>query len=224
MKNRAWMFLTILGLTLLVSACQRSASTEPAVIATEPIAIPTPTSNPAQILIAQTQTVYAATKPTLAPTITKPPEKPTEGPSQTDAVGNLVVTITATPEVPPTITPIVIPTLARPVSYTLEAGEDPYCIARRFNLDIGELLSENNLTMESRPAAGVVLRIPSTNHPWTSGARALVQHPALYTVRAGDTLFKIACIYGDVSPEGIAALNGLIDPSELKPGQILEIP
>jgi LysM repeat protein len=225
MKNRALLILIIVSSAILFTACERSASTAPAEIEpTQPIVIPTPTSNPAQLLIAQTQTVLAATRPTKAPTVTKAPDKPTDGPSQTEAVGSLVVTITATSEFSPTPTVLMIPTLARPASYTLQAHEDPYCVARRYNLDIGELLSNNRLTMESKPEAGTVLRIPTSNHPWTSGSRALVQHPALYTVRAGETIYQIACAYGDVSPEAIAALNGLAEPYNLTAGQILEIP
>lgn len=225
MNNRVLLVLIIISSGLLFTACERSASTAPAEVeATEPVIFPTPTSNPAQVLIAQTQTVLAANRPTKGPTVTKAAEKPTEGPAETSAVESLVVTITATPEFSPTPTPVVIPTLARPVSYTLQPKEDPYCVARRFNLDIGELLSNNNLTMESKPAAGTVLRIPPSNHPWTSGSRALVQHPAQYTVRAGDTIYQIACTYGDVSPEAIAVVNGLAEPYELTSGQVLQIP
>lgn len=227
MKAKKLFFVFMIGVATVLSGCQRSASTAPneVVTPTEISAIPTPTSNPAQILIAQTQTASALIQPTRAPTVTKVPATATAAPSETEAV-SIVVTVTpAADGTPPATQPtIAIPTLARPVTYTLQDYEDPYCIARRYNLDIGEVLSLNDLTMESRPKAGTVLQIPATTHHWSSGARMLVQHPARYTVRKGDTIYAIACKYGDVSPEAIAAVNNLQEPYPLSTGQELSIP
>ena len=44
-------------------------------------------------------------------------------------------------------------------------------------------------------------------------------HPDTYTVEAGDTVYSIACFYGDVSPEAIIAVNQLEEPYELTAGQ-----
>jgi LysM repeat protein len=69
----------------------------------------------------------------------------------------------------------------------------------------------------------MTLQIPQSglNFP---GNRSLQAHPATYTVRSGDNLYKIACYYGDVSPEQIAVANGLSAPYSVSAGQVLNIP
>jgi LysM repeat protein len=115
------------------------------------------------------------------------------------------------------------PTPGLPASYTLKGGEFPYCIARRFNVNPGELLRLNGLNSYSVFYTGMTLKIPQTGRPFP-GNRSLRPHPATYTVRAGDTIYKIACAFGDVSPDAIAAANGLAKPYNLSPGQVLNIP
>jgi len=126
----------------------------------------------------------------------------------------------------PTSTPlptIAVPTLTRPAEYTLQEGEFPFCIARRFDLDPQALLSLNNLGPNDLPSAGTVLQIPQTGS-WTAGDRSLRSHPTTYTVQAGQTIHIIACLFGAVSPEAIIAVNNLQEPYDLSAGQMLEIP
>jgi len=216
----------IVSLTILllgVSACERPASVAP--VPTEPKLNPTATSNPAQISIAQTQTASALKPTAVPPTVTNPAAETSDPTLEGTPAVEIIVTITPTVEGSTTESVIVnIPTVKVPVSYTLQEFETPYCIARRFNIDIGEFLSTNRLTTESKPEAGTILRIPGTGHRWSSGERALLPHPASYTVKAGDTLAKIACLYGDVSPEAIIVVNGLKEPYTLTTGQVLQIP
>ena len=217
-KFHAPLIMLIL-LMVLLSACERAASTAPNVVATEVMIIPTPTSNPAQILIAQTQTAITLKRATKTPTVLKTESTVSDS---TETAPSIVETITPTVDV--TANPLKIPTLTRPAIYALQDHEDPYCIARRFNLDIGELLSQNSLTTENIPATGTVLILPATNHRWSSGARTLMFHPTSYTVRNGDTLTQIACLFGDVSPEAIIVANQLSEPVTLVAGQVLSIP
>ena len=123
----------------------------------------------------------------------------------------------------PVPTAYTIPTLARPTTYTLQKGEFPYCIARRYDIDPGSLLAANGLSTTSKPAVGYTLKIPATGN-WTVSDRALKAHPATYSVQSGDSLNSIACLYGDVSPEGIIAANGLVSPYTITTGQVLQIP
>ena len=120
---------------------------------------------------------------------------------------------------------IVVPsaTPGRPATYTLQQGEFPFCIARRFNVDAGDLLSINGLNMNSHPAAGTVLTIPQSS-TWSSGPRALIPHPTTYTVNAGDSIYSIACTFGDVDPNAIIYANALQSPYTLSSGQTLNIP
>lgn len=116
-------------------------------------------------------------------------------------------------------------TLDQPVpeTYTIHVGEFPYCLARRFNIDPKELMAFNDLEPGVLVAVGTVLEIPQDASPF-QGLRALRSHPATYRVQQGDTIYGIACYYGDVFPESIAALNDLEEPYTLSPGMILEIP
>jgi LysM repeat protein len=128
-------------------------------------------------------------------------------------------------EVVPTATlvPAVIPTLAIPATYTMKKYEFIYCIARRFNVNPAELMALNGLNQYSVINPGQVLRIPQTGNPFPF-ERALRAHPVSYTVIAGDTIYKIACLFGDVDPLAIAAVNGLTAPYGLNIGQVLNIP
>src|SRR5512140_611138 len=68
---------------------------------------------------------------------------------------------------------IVVPTIAAgtvgpvPASYTLQKGEWPYCIARRYNVNPTDLLNINNLTVaqSSMLMPGLVLTLPQTGNP-----------------------------------------------------------
>jgi LysM repeat protein len=142
-----------------------------------------------------------------------------------------------TPSVPPggvatdtpipgtTPLPVIVvatPTPGRPATYTLQPGEFPYCIARRFNVDPADLLSLNGLGAGQNYPSGTTLSIPQTgSYP---GTRALQTHPTQYTVAVNDTFYKIACAFGDVDPAAIAAANGLAISAPLTTGQILNIP
>jgi LysM repeat protein len=117
------------------------------------------------------------------------------------------------------------PTPGRPATYTLQFGEWPICIARRFNLNISDLFNDNGLTMNSKPATGTVLRIPQ-NDTWNSdfGSRAWHAHTSQYTVNSGDTIYTIACYFGDVDPNSIISANSLQSPYTLTSGQVIDLP
>jgi LysM repeat protein len=141
------------------------------------------------------------------------------------AVNTSTPTPTATSEGTATVTPFPSATPGRPTTYTLQRGEFPYCIARRFDVDVGDLLALNGMTTSSRPSVGTVLKIPTTGS-WSAahGNRYLIAHPATYTVVAGDTIYTIACKYGDVDPNAILSANGLSPGAALTAGQTLQIP
>ena len=110
-----------------------------------------------------------------------------------------------------------------PTTYTLHKGEHPYCLARRFDVDVDDLLSANNLARGAMYPEGLNLTIPS-NADAFQGQRALLTHPVMYTIQYGDTFFTIACRYGDVSPEDIATVNGMSLNDVLTYGEQLSIP
>jgi LysM repeat protein len=152
------------------------------------------------------------------------------------ALGLVSPTPTETPNsltaVPPTgaapgteLTPVynvATTTPGHPSTYTLQQGEFPYCIARRFNVNPADLLAVNGLTSGQILQPGLQLTIPASGT--FPGARALRPHPAQYTVMVDDTIYKIACYFGDVDPASIAAANGITVTTKLTTGQILNIP
>ena len=216
MKRQTFFPILILLLVLSMAACTRSAATPPPPTPTlgapGELAFPTPPGGGGNNAATATAlAAQASMMQTLAPS----------GASGSAATPTPLPP-TATP-VPPTATPHTVPTVSVPSSYTLHRGEYPYCLARRFNIDPNYLLRANGLTRGQILYPGTVLTIPR-NAPPFPGNRAWHAHPTTYTVRYGDTIYSIACYFGDVSPEAIAAANGISLNTPLTPGQTLTIP
>jgi membrane-bound lytic murein transglycosylase D len=99
-------------------------------------------------------------------------------------------------------------------------------LAKRTGVTVDELAEENGLTKKSRLKIGRRLRVPGT---WTykagksvagdGGGKKEIRH----VVRRGDTLSKIAKVYG-VSPELLSERNNLKDGQTLPRGRVLRIP
>jgi len=213
MFKRAFLIVVlVLAAAVLMVACQRSASVSP-------LATPTPggqISQPTGIsLVEAWGTSTAIYQQTAQALLTTPAGEGTPGADQTEVEGTSA-TATSTFIVVPTATP------GRPETYTLETGEFPYCIARRFDVNPADLLALNNLGVGQTLQAGYELRIPQTGY--FPGERALRAHPSTYTVAVSDTLYKIACYFGDVDPTSIAAANGITVDAALTTGQVLNIP
>jgi LysM repeat protein len=115
-----------------------------------------------------------------------------------------------------------VPVGSRPATYTLQEGEFVYCLARRFDVDPAQILSLNGLSEGTTIYAGTVLKIPQSGS--FPGARALRTHPTTYTASSGQSLYAVACEFGDVSPDAIATANGLSVGTTLTSGQTLSIP
>jgi LysM repeat protein len=205
----------LIGSALLIGACTRSASTPPP--ATE-AAENTPSGLTAQQATMEavrsellTQTAQADTgEEEEEPTATNTPE-----PTEDSAVQP---TASSATEVPPTPVDVGVPS-----TYTLEEGEHPFCIARRFDIEPNQLLSANGLDSESLMSTGDTLTIPQGTGGFPP-PRELQAHPTTYTVGAGDTLYSIACEFGDVDPIAIAQANGLTEPYDVSIGMVLDIP
>ena len=216
-SNRLFVLSIILLLAVSLTACTRNLpSPESAASPTSEVPAP-PTDDIGQTLALNlTQTAQALL----------PQETPQATGEVTDVADVPLPDVTETPMVqPPTATspPLDIPPITVPAEYTLKGGEFPYCIARRFDVDPGELLRRNGLSGGSTFYAGMNLKIPQTGRSFP-GSRALRSHPTTYNVQSGDTIYKVACYFGDVAPESIAAANGLTAPFKLTPGQQLNIP
>jgi len=112
------------------------------------------------------------------------------------------------PAVPAQVVSIPTVTPGMPATYKLQKGEFVYCIARRFNVDPAAMLSLNGLGQSSYVYEGMTLKIPQTGDDFPDG-RSFEKPPATYTVASGDTIYSVACKFGDVEPWAIAMANNL---------------
>jgi LysM repeat protein len=239
-RIHAILFIILIA-ALLLSACDRSASVSPVTTPTTSGEIPFPVATQSQIMkdiLAATQTAAAVSGTlstgSLPGVATSTPAftyaTPTPGaliaiepsPTATSLYASTEIATTVPTAIP---TAMVYPTATpgKPSSYTIQAGEFPFCIARRFNVNAGDLLAANGLSINSHVSVGTVLSIPQ-NGTWSAGSRALKSHPASYTVAYGDSVGSIACGYGDVDPNMILYANGLSSGATLTQGQVLQIP
>lgn len=242
-KHRSVLAISIFVITaVLLSACTQSLSSAPAQTAT-----PLPTGlfvspvasveNPMEMIEQfAKQTEAAQTAAAGGGATTGTPGTP-QAAITTGTPG--VVVASATPTVAAAIstptnanaaaTPVSISTSVPPViasgsEYVLREGEYPYCIARRYNVDPEALLKASGLTSPDIYYAGLRLIIPQSG-PFP-GTRSLKPHPASYTVASGnETVYSIACAFGDVDPNAIVSANsGITAASKLTVGQVLQIP
>ncbi len=224
--TRKFSFILALALALLLvlSACERSAS--PNVLPTATLgggsALPQSESGTPD---AMSELQYLATQTAMAESgaaqATSTPTATPETPQPVDGLPSLTPTATVQVFNTPGSTPVI----TRPATYTLMKGEFPFCIARRFNVNQYELLNLNGLALSQGNylPVGFTLKIPQTGNPF-EGNRALHPHPTTHVVQGDETIYKVACYYGDVAPETIIAANNLVTPYLLTVGQQLSIP
>ena len=96
-------------------------------------------------------------------------------------------------------------------TYTVKSGDSLYKIAQNYNTTVSELMSLNNLSSTAL-SIGQTLKIPSATTSSTS----------TYTVKSGDSLYKIAQNYNTTVNE-LMSLNNL-GSTALSIGQVLRVP
>ncbi len=216
--TRYIIFIVLVTSAIILSGCKLSASTPPVVTETQDSAMSTLEAELGNIA---TQTSVAGGEVETAPT--QPPAESTTTTSPETAPETAPEASQPPPQPSPTPAPVSTATPGTPKNYQLQKGEFPFCIARRFNVNQTELLNLNGLGSASILPVGYTLKIPQTGNTFF-GQRALLKHPANYTVVAGDTIYTVACKYGDVDPLAIAQANGLKSPYNLSASQVLHIP
>jgi len=244
-KPQLFVFILVILLTFGMAACERSASTPVPGTEGEPeFPLPDQETPSAMEVIENiaTQTAQAAegggeAQPEAdapADTAADQPETAPEG-DAAPPEGGETTTETATDADTPAETTggndteqgggqVVNEEYAVPDTYTVKAGEFPFCIARRFNISPSALLNANGLNVNSQVFPGKVLTIPKGAGSFDAGSRALAAHPTKYTVKGGDTVYSIACLFGDVDPRNIEASNNLSGGYTLSVGQVIQIP
>ena len=216
-KSRMLLFIIIVS-SLMFSACTMSASTPPPV---------TPTTNLSEIARQATETALAKT-PSTGETQT-PEATVAEGtddgmdPTSTGEVVDDLATSTPTPTKTPDVDDIKTIEYAVPDSYTLHEGEFVFCLGRRFNILPDDIVIYNGLKDGEILYPGDTITLPPNPRSFV-GDRALQYHPTNYTVEFGDTPYSIACLFGDVDPRAIAAVNDIDIDQALTAGTVLQIP
>lgn len=200
-KKYTTVIVCLVFLTLLLSGCKMPASQSPTEETGEAKTTPIRIQTDSPQFMTQTAAAKAAETAETEETAVEP--TPTNTPEPTEVIP--------------------VPTVTTPAEYTLKEGEFLYCIARRFNLNPQDLLAVNNIAEGEIVSPGTTLQIPQTG-AWPGDSRTLKPHPTTHTVAAGETIYSIACEYGDVTPEAIIAFNQLAEPYDLSGGQTLQIP
>ncbi len=106
--------------------------------------------------------------------------------------------------------------------HTVQAGESLSVIARRYGLSIDQIAGANGLADPNRISVGQRLVIPGEAGASAPPAR---EQPATmpYTIRRGDSLYRIALIFG-LTVDDLLAANTLAGPNAIYPGLVLRIP
>ena len=215
MHLRKMVLAGIIILGVILAGCERSASTAPP---------DTDTGGLTDEEISQRATMDAVRAALLTQTQTEPPEE-TDVPTSTPTPTVEVPTSTPTPE-GPTETPVVVfntPTsqAGQETTYTVQAGDSVYSLARAFSVSPDDIIARNNLQYPYYLDVGQELIIPAagTSPPDSTPPAGGQEH----TVQQGEWIYSIARKYG-VSPDDIIAANNLVYPYTLYPGDVIYIP
>ena len=112
-------------------------------------------------------------------------------------------------------------------TYTVQAGDTLYSIARRSGMSLNTLLSINGLSQSSVIRPGQTLSVSgsasqTTATPVSYQTTSTSTGNGTYTVKVGDTLYRIAYNHG-ISLTTLLSINGLSETSTIRPGQQLVV-
>lgn len=123
------------------------------------------------------------------------------------------------------------------ISYKVKSGDYLGRIASRYKVSVNQLKKWNNLRSSNIRVGQILYIYPNGSYPTTtsssSGSKSSSKTSAssskpksssvTYTVKAGDSLYKIAKKYPGISADNIKKANGLKNDN-IRPGQKLRIP
>ena len=100
------------------------------------------------------------------------------------------------------------------IIYTVKRGDNLWNISRKYGTTVQEIAQLNNISNPNLIFIGQRLKIPKNLN--------ISSEPIYYTVRRGDSLWRISRMYG-VSVSYLANLNNIRNPNLIYVGQILRI-
>jgi LysM repeat protein len=202
--------VVLIILTLVLTACTRSASTPPP---ETDEGLPSGAQSETQATMDAvrsailTQTAQALGDPISTSTplpVSDPLVSPTPDPDQP----------TATPEIKVT-------------TYIVVSGDWIFKIAREFNVDPQAIIDLNEeLANSGALVVGMVLKIPTSDSapPATDdGTETPIEGGTIHVVQSGEWIWSIARLYG-IDPQVIIDANNLTSPATIYPGEELIIP
>ena len=113
-------------------------------------------------------------------------------------------------------------------TYTVKAGDTLYGIARRSGMSLNSLLTLNGLSQSSVIYPGQTLKLSGASNATVASPASYkstassASTSGTYTVKAGDTLYRIAYNHG-ISLTTLLSINGLSETSTIIPGQQLVV-
>ncbi len=117
-------------------------------------------------------------------------------------------------------------TTATPATHTVQAGENLYRIGLKYGISWVKLAEYNGLANPNVVKVGQVLKLSADGTDSGTADPTVTPSPmteSTYTVKAGDNLFRIGLAYG-ISWVQIAEANGIVNPNQIKVGDVLKIP
>lgn len=123
------------------------------------------------------------------------------------------------------------PAASNAASYTVQSGDTLSKIAASHQMSLSQLVALNGITNPNLIRVGQVLKVTgATNNAQPSAPAAPTQQPAApttnnattYTVKAGDTLSRIAAQF-KMNLAQIAALNQISNLNAIRVGQVLKV-
>ena len=110
-------------------------------------------------------------------------------------------------------------------SYTVQAGDTLVDIAARAGTPPPVIAAQNQMPLGGRMIrTGAVILVPASPQPTVAAAAAPIRPASSsYTVQRGDTIGHIA-LRAPATARQIMAANGLGPRSQIRPGQVLQIP
>lgn len=108
------------------------------------------------------------------------------------------------------------------ITYTVQKGNTLSQIAKAYGVSVEHIMELNDIQNPNLIYPNQKLRITESTNTNLNPVKQSASQYYTYTVRRGDTLWRIAKRYG-VSVKYLVRLNGIVNPNLIYPGRVLKI-